>query len=95
MNKNLIYLKVYLIITIIMTDLELEQSQLIDKLQLEIKELKERLKKYTNPERNKKYYENNKDMIIMRNNSRPSLTSEQRRIYNKNYYEKKKAKKNV
>lgn len=75
-----------------MTDLELEQSQLIDKLQLEIQELKERLKKYTNPERNKKYYENNKDMIIMRNNSRPSLTSEQRRIYNKNYYEKKKQK---
>ena len=55
----------------------------------EIKEVKERLKKYTNPERNKKYYEKNKDMIIMRNNSRPSLTSEQRRIYNKNYYEKK------
>ena len=78
-----------------MTDLELEQSQLIEKLQLEIKELKERLKKYTNPERNKKYYENNKDMIIMRNNSRPSLTSEQKRIYNKNYYEKKKVKNNV
>ena len=78
-----------------MTDLELEQSQLIEKLQLEIKELKERLKKYTNPERNKKYYENNKDIIILRNNSRPSLTSEQKRIYNKNYYEKKKVKNNV
>ena len=50
-----------------MTDLELEQSQLIKKLKLEIQELKEKLKKYTNPERNKKYYENNKDMIIMRN----------------------------
>ena len=46
-------------------------------------------------EMKKKSYEKNKDMIIMRNNSRPSLTSEQRRIYNKNYYEKKKAKNNV
>ena len=75
-----------------MTDLELEQSQLIKKLKLEIQELKEKLKKYTNPERNKKYYENNKDMIIMRNNKRPSLTPEQRKIYNKSYYERKKIK---
>ena len=52
---------------VIMTDLEisgampglartcLEQSQQIEKLKLEIQELKEKLKKYTNPERNKKY----------------------------------------
>jgi len=78
-----------------MTDLELEQSQLIEKLKSEIHELKEKLKKYTNPERNKKYYENNKDMIIMRNNNRPSLTSEQRKIYNKSYYERKKIKDNI
>ena len=31
-----------------MTDLELEQSQLIEKLKLEIQEIKEKLKKYTN-----------------------------------------------
>mgnify|MGYP003681114848 FL=1 len=59
-----------------MTDLELsgampglartclEQSQQIEKLKLEIQELKEKLKKYTNPERNKKFYENNKEEII-------------------------------
>ena len=35
-----------------MTDLELEQLQLIEKLKSEIQELKEKLKKYTNPERN-------------------------------------------
>ena len=53
-----------------MTDLELEQSQLIEKLKSEIQELKEKLKKYTNPERNKKFYENNKEEIIKKSNDR-------------------------
>ncbi len=37
-----------------MTDLELEQSQLIEKLKLKNQEFKKKLKKYTNPERNGK-----------------------------------------
>jgi len=50
-----------------MTDLELEQSTLIEKLKLEIDDLKERLKKYTNPERRKKYYQIHKDELKEKN----------------------------
>jgi len=49
----------------------------IDKLKLEIEDLKnknneleEKLKSYTNPDRNKKYYENNKDKFIESSNKR-------------------------
>ena len=32
-------------------------------LKIKVKELEEKLKKYTNPERNRKYYHNNKEKI--------------------------------
>jgi hypothetical protein len=49
-----------------MSDLEEENKR----LKQEIKELKKKLKKYTNPGRNKKYYQNNKKKCIERSNKR-------------------------
>lgn len=80
-----------------MTDLELEQSAIIEKLKLENNELKERLKKYTNPERHKKYYQIHKDELKERNYKKSDYTptKEQRIEYNKIYYERKKLKNNI
>ena len=39
----------------------------IKKIEEENKELKEKLTKYTAPQRNKKYYENHKDVILAKN----------------------------
>jgi hypothetical protein len=39
-------------------------EKIIENLKKENKELKEQLKKYTNPSRYKKYYEKNKEKII-------------------------------
>jgi hypothetical protein len=39
-------------------------------LKVLVEELQEKLKKYTNPNRNKKYYENNKDKFIQNANDR-------------------------
>jgi hypothetical protein len=76
-----------------MTDLELEQSQLIEKLKLEIQELKEKLKKYTNPKRNKKFYENNKEEIIKKSNDRlKNLPNEKLQEYRRRAYIKLKEK---
>ena len=76
-----------------MTDLELEQSQLIEKLKLEIQELKDKLKKYTNPERNKKFYENNKEEIIKKSNDRlKNLPNEKLQEYRHRAYIKRKEK---
>jgi len=36
----------------------------IDRLKQEVKDLKERLQKYTNPSRTKVYYEKNRDKLI-------------------------------
>ncbi len=60
-------------------------------LQLEINELKEKLKKYTNPKRYKKYYENHKEELKERGYSKSNYkpTREQRQLYNKRYYDKK------
>lgn len=79
-----------------MTDLELEQSQQIEKLKLEIQELKEKLKKYTNPERNKKFYENNKEEIIKKSNDRlKNLSNEKLQEYRHRAYVKRKDKDKV
>lgn len=80
-----------------MTDLELEQSTLIEKLKLEIDDLKERLKKYTNPERRKKYYQIHKDELKEKNYNKSDWkpTKEQKKEYNKKYYEKKKLEKKL
>ena len=39
-------------------------------LKIQLEELQEKLKLYTDPERNKKYYENNKDKFIETSNKR-------------------------
>lgn len=52
--------------------------------------LKECLKKYTNPKRNKKYYETHKEELKERNYKKSTSTPEQRKLWNKQYYEKKK-----
>jgi len=44
-----------------------EKDDKIKLLEQENIQLKERLKKYTNPQRQKKYYEENKDKIIAYN----------------------------
>ena len=76
-----------------MTDLEIEQTQLIEKLKSEIQELKEKVKKYTNPERNKKFYENNKEEIIKKSNDRlKNLPNEKLQEYRRRAYIKLKEK---
>ncbi len=65
---------------------------IIDKLNLEIEELKEHLKKYTAPKRSKTYYEKNKEKIIEKiKANKPS--SEKTKEYNKKSYENRKQKK--
>ncbi len=88
-----------------MTDLELsgampglartclEQSQQIEKLKLEIQELKEKLKKYTKTERNKKFYENNKEKKKKKSNDRlKNLPNEKLQEYRHRAYVKRKDK---
>jgi len=69
-------------------------NEIINKLNLEIDELKEHLKKYTAPKRSKTYYEKNKDKIIEKikaNKPSPEKTKE----YNKKSYENRKQKKQM
>jgi hypothetical protein len=67
-----------------MTELELEDKDTIIKtLKEENEALKNRLSKYTNSQRYKVYYEANKDKI-----------NEKKRIYQKEYYRKKKLEQN-
>jgi hypothetical protein len=76
-----------------MTDLEIEQTNIIEKLKSEIQELKEKLKKYTNPERNKKFYENNKEEMIKKSNDRlKNLPNEKLQEYRHRAYVKRKDK---
>ena len=77
-----------------------------DKLQTENAELKKingnlevRLKKYTAPERNKKYYQNHKEEIkekvkkyVKETNYKPTITKEKQKEYNKRAYLKQKEK---
>lgn len=74
--------------------LTLEQKN--DFLQKKLKEamdenslLKERLKKYSNPERRKKYYHEHKEEFSQKNKE---ITSEKRAEYNKKAYQKRKEK---
>jgi hypothetical protein len=41
-----------------------------NELKILVNELQEKLKRYTNPDRNKKYYENNKEKFIQNGNER-------------------------
>jgi len=63
----------------------------IKKIEEENKELKEKLKKYTAPQRHKKYYENNKDVILAKNKEY-QVTTEKKKEYAKIAYLNKKAK---
>ena len=60
-----------------------------EKLKFELQETKEHLKKYTSPDRSKKYYEENKEKLLTKMKENP-IPSEKRKEYNKNYYLKKK-----
>ena len=71
-------------------------KELYDKLLIEYNELKDKLKKYTSPERNKKYYEKNKEKIIEKiraNQKKPP--SEKIKEYNKKSYQNRKLKKQL
>ena len=63
----------------------------IERLNKELEETKEHLKKYTSPERNKKYYNEHKKEIIA--NQKPT-SSEKRKEYNRNSYLRRKEKEN-
>ena len=59
----------------------------IETLQKELNDTKEKLKKYTAPERNKKYYRLHKEEII--SNQKP-VSSEKRKEYNRISYLRRK-----
>ena len=61
----------------------------IEQLKKELEEVKEHLKKYTSPERNKKYYNKHKKEIMSK--QKPAST-EKRKEYNRNSYLRKKEK---
>ena len=70
------------------------------KLQEELIQSKEHLKKYTAPSNMKKYYQNHKEEIIKKvkeykknNNYNPIIDAEKRKEYNKIAYQKRKEKK--
>jgi len=71
------------------------------KLQEELIQTKEHLKKYTAPSNMKKYYQNHKEEIIKKvkeykknNNYKPIIDAEKRKEYNKIAYQKRKEKLN-
>ena len=71
-------------------------KEMYDKLFNEYNEIKDKLKKYTSPERNKKYYEKNKEKIIEKvrtNQKKP--TSDKIKEYNKKSYQNRKLKKQL
>ena len=65
-----------------------------NKLKIELAETNEHLKKYTAPERSKKYYENHKEKLLQKMKDNP-ISSDKRKEYNKNYYLKKKELQNI
>ena len=69
----------------------MDTEQLLEKIRLleeENSTLKEQLKKYTSPARNKKYYETHKEEIKQKN--KETITPEKKREYNQRYNLKKK-----
>jgi len=75
----------------------------INEYELNTNELKEKLKKYTAPKRNKTFYENHKEEIIRKNKeyiqkNKDNLKKpdpEKIKEYNKRAYEKRKQKNNI
>jgi len=78
-------------------DLEELQKRNLE-LENEVRELKEKLKKYTAPERSKKFYENHKEEIIKKvmeykeKNKDKKLDPEKIKEYNRRAYLKRKEK---
>lgn len=79
--------------------LSIENTNLKDEIII----LKEHLKKYTAPARNRKYYENHKEEIIQKvkeyqsnkqpnNKVKQTISNEKKKEYNKRAYEKRKLK---
>jgi hypothetical protein len=60
-----------------------------NKLKIELNEIKEHLKKYTAPERNKIFYKEHKEALLQKMKDNP-ISCEKRKEYNKKYYLKKK-----
>ncbi len=59
------------------------------KLKIELNGIKEHLKKYTAPERNKLFYKEHKEELLQKMKDKP-ISQEKRKEYNKKYYLKKK-----
>ena len=85
---------------ILYSNLLLKYEKLQEEYELKINELKEHLKKYTAPSRNKKYYENHRDEIIQKSKeykvktgNKKVVSPEKIKEYNKKAYEKRKLKK--
>ena len=84
---------------ILYSNLLLKYEELQKEYELKINELKEHLKKYTAPSRNKKYYENHRDEIIQKSKeykektvNKKVVSQEKIKEYNKKAYEKRKLK---
>ena len=77
-----------------MTELIIKKLKLeIEKIKLENNNLKDHLKKYTNPEKNKRFYQKNKDKIIKKANERlANLPKEKLQEYRRRAYLKRKEK---
>lgn len=82
-----------------MADNNLNYKELYEKLLIENQQLKEHLKKYTAPKRNKNYYENHKEEIIEKVKEYKEKTGyykkpspEKIKEYSKRAYEKRKQK---
>ena len=85
---------------ILYSNLLLKYEELQKEYEFKINELKEHLKKYTAPSRNKKYYENHRDEIIQKSKEYKEKTGNKKVVspekikeYNKKAYEKRKIKK--
>ncbi len=85
---------------ILYSNLLLKYEELQKEYELKINELKEHLKKYTAPSRNKKYYENHRNEIIQKSkeykektDNKKVVSPEKIKEYNKKAYEKRKLKK--
>ena len=62
-----------------------------DNLRNELNITKEHLKKYTSPNRNKKYYEKNKELLLNKMKQK-TIPNDKRKEYNKTSYLKRKEK---
>ena len=74
---------------------EPDYKVLYENLLIEFNQLKEHLKKYTAPKRNKDYYHNNKDKIIQKikeTQANKKVDPDKIKEYNKRAYQKRKEK---